>query len=604
MKVPKIELSPLRQIGFILREVVKLLWATSPFMTIALIASNILNSLTILPTLYLDKYFLDTIIGNIGKPWQPIFKIILILMTLRFINSTVKSVSNRLIGFYNRFLSRRLSSKIDALIGQKYSEIDVPTIEDPKFKDRYSKVEREGGARASTMVSSFAELPLYISGIISSLSIFIFFQPILAVLAVGFLIPALIIDAKFVKLDYKMESGLSPKYRLRGMLGYYLIQSKSYLEQRLLNIGNYIVQKLIKVQDEINTTKEKLVKNRMVSRTLINLPQDIFFYGLDIYFAYLAIIQQITVGSAQAYVRAIATFKENLSGLVGAFLEFYENYLYISDLVWFLNLQPSRNPNVGENFPKKMTSGIKFDHVWFKYPESDNWILKDINFSIEAKENVALIGENGAGKTTLVKLLGGFYEPTQGSITVNGTKVTDYKSREYLKNLSILFQDFEAYDFTARESIGYGNIEKVDNLKEVKKYAAMTDVDTWIESLPLKYENSLSRHYEKGITPSSGQWQRIGLARTLIKDSQMLVLDEPTSNVDPQAEEDIFNKVLKLGKDKILVFISHRFSTVRRADKILLLDNGTITEQGQHDELMKLEGKYAHLFNLQAKSYQ
>lgn len=604
LKLPKIELSPLAQISFILREVTKLLWSTSPQLTILLVAVNIVNSLTILPTLYLDKYFLDTIIGNIGKPWQPVFHVIFFIVLFRFINGTIKSITNRLIGYSNRFLSRKLANKIDALVGEKYSQIDVSLIEDPKFKDRYSKVEREGSSRAFPIVSSFADLPLYISGIISSLSIFILFRPWLAVLAIGFLIPTLIVDAKFIKLDYKMETDLSPKYRLSGMLAYYLIQSRSYLELRLLRISKYLVKKFSDVQNEITSTKQKLVKNRVATRSLVSLPQDIFFYSLDIYFAFLAVVQQITVGSAQAYVRAVATFRDNLGGLVGAFLQFYENYLYVSDLVWFLNLAPSRSPQAGQAFPKEIRAGISFDHVWFKYPESKEWILKDVNFSINPAENIALIGENGAGKTTLVKLLAGFYEPSQGKVTINNVEIDHYRLDDYWKNIAVLFQEFEYYDFTAQESIGYGNIDKMDQIQEVRKYAKMTDIDKWIETLPLKYQNSLSRHFEKGVQPSSGQWQRIGLARTLIKDSQILILDEPTSNVDPQAEEDIFNKVLKLGKEKTLIFISHRFSTVRRADRILLLEKGTITESGTHSELMKKRGKYAHLFNLQAKNYQ
>ncbi len=604
LKLPKIELSPVSQIKFILREVTKLLWTTSPRMTISLVLVNIVNSLTILPALYLDKYFIDTIVNNIGKPWQGAVRIIAFIVLLRFINGTVKSITNRLIGYYNRFLSRRLADKIDVLVGEKYSQIDVSLIEDPKFKDRYSKVEREGSSRALPLVSSFADLPLYVSGIISSLSIFIFFQPWLAVLAIGFLIPVLIVDAKFIKLDYKIETELSPKYRLRGMLGYYLIQSRSYLELRLLRINKYLVNRLAEVQNHITTLKQNKVKSRVTTRSLVSLPQDVFFYSLDIYFAFLTIIHQITIGSALAYVRAVSSFRDNLGGLVGAFLQFYENYLYVSDLVWFLHLQPNRNPQAGKAFPKKIRSGINFDHVWFKYPESKEWILKDVNLAIKPAENIALIGENGAGKTTLVKLLAGFYQPTQGKVTIDNIEIDRYRLDDYWKNIAVLFQDFEFYDFTAQESIGYGNIDKVNQIQEVRKYAKMTDIDKWIESLPLKYQNSLSRHFEKGVQPSSGQWQRIGLARTLIKDSHILILDEPTSNVDPQAEEDIFNKVLKLGKEKILIFISHRFSTVRRADKIILLEKGAISEQGSHEQLMKLGGKYAHLFNLQAKSYQ
>lgn len=251
-----------------------------------------------------------------------------------------------------------------------------------------------------------------------------------------------------------------------------------------------------------------------------------------------------------------------------------------------------------------LQAGITFNHVWFKYPGLDTWILQDVSFTVTPTENIALVGENGAGKTTLVKLLAGFYQPTRGQILIDGLPVSDYSRLSYWRRLAVFFQEFEAYDFNARESIAYGNLDKIDDLSEVKRYAQMTDIDAWIDTLGQKYEHPLSRSYEQGVSPSTGQWQRLALTRTLIKDSSILILDEPTSNVDPQAEENIFNEVLDLGKNKIIIFISHRFSTVRRADRIFVLDKGTIIEQGSHDELLKKKGQYAHLFKLQAKNYQ
>jgi len=604
-KLPQIELSPLSQVWFVLKKTGGLLWQTDRNALIWTTILNILNSATILPTLYLDMVFLDTLVKSIGvSNLRPALQTIIWIVIGRFTISTFKGIAGRIIGTYDDSLSRGLNAKLDELLGLKYSQIDVSVVEDPKFKDRYGKIEREGGDRAWRLVSSFAEFPRYISGIVSSLAIFIFFQPIIVLFSIAFLIPQFIIDAKLIKKRYKISDDLKTKYRIWGMLSYYLVRTRSYLELRLLNIAKYLTHKMALVQKEIITSWINLGKERLVARTLVVIPQDIFSFALDVYFAFLAITQKITIGSAQAYIRAIANFRESLSGLVGAILQFYENYLYMVDLVWFLNLQPSKNPAHGKPFPKKVTTGIQFSHVWFKYPESENWILKDVNFFINAAENIALVGENGAGKTTLVKLLAGFYEPTKGKITVDGLPVNKYKRNDYWKNISVLFQDLEGYDMTAQESIGYGNIAKVDNLTEIRKYAKMTDIDQWIQSLPLKYKNPLSRHYEKGVSPSFGQWQRIGLARTLIKNSQILVLDEPTSNVDPQAEEEIFNQVLKLGKEKILVFISHRFSTVRRADKILVLEKGTISESGSHEQLMKQDNTYARLFHLQAKSYQ
>ena len=595
----------LNQVFFVTKSVARLLWATDKKMFFWLLTFNILNSTVILPVLYLDKMFIDTLIRNIGvSNWQVGFKTILLIVAARYLLSLFRGITRRGVGYTNETLARSYNAKIDELLAKQHSVLDISRIESSDFKDRFAKIEREGGNRAFQIVSSFADFPRTISGIISAMLIFITFKPVIIFLSVVFTIPSVILDAIFTKKGYLTEESLKTKYRIWGMLTYYLIRAKSYMELRLLGVSDFLISKMSSIQTEIIEKKRVNREQRVLGRTLVSIPEDLYFYGLDAYFGFLAITTQITIGSAQAYIRAIATFKENFTDLTGAIVQYYENYLYVADLIWFLDLKSAQDVEVGLELMPAFKKGIVFKDVWFRYPGSEKWIISGVNFEIGKNDNIALVGENGAGKTTLVKLICGFYSPTKGEVLVNGINVKNLSLKSYWKNLAVLFQDFEDYDFSARESIGYGNIEKINDLAEVKKYAKMADIDTWIESLPLKYETPLSRWYDKGVSPSGGQRQRIGIARTLIKDSKIVVLDEPTSNVDPQAEEDIFNEVLKLGKNKILIFISHRFSTVRRADKILLLDEGTIAEQGSHESLMKQNKEYARLFNLQAKSYQ
>lgn len=216
---------------------------------------------------------------------------------------------------------------------------------------------------------------------------------------------------------------------------------------------------------------------------------------------------------------------------------------------------------------------------------------------------MASVGDNGAGKTTIIKLLSGFYKPQKGEILLNEVDIFDFEGRDYKKLMAVLFQDFSQYPFTARESIGIGNTLKIKNMNQVKKYAQMVGIDDFIEGLPLKYENPLAKEFDKGVELSKGQWQRIALARILFRNSRILVLDEPTSNVDPEAEEEIFEKIMKLAKEKMLILISHRFSTVKKADKIVVLQGGRIKELGNHHDLIANNSTYAQLFNLQAKAY-
>ncbi len=250
------------------------------------------------------------------------------------------------------------------------------------------------------------------------------------------------------------------------------------------------------------------------------------------------------------YLRAAYSFQHNLTGLVDSFLELYENYLFITDLVWFLGLKPTISSG-SKKFPLEIKRGIEFKNVWFRYKEDQPWVLRGINFSIKIGESVAIVGENGAGKTTLIKLLCRFYEPQKGEILIDGVNIKEYHREGLWENLAVLFQDFE-----------------------------------------------------KGVNPSSDQWQRIGFFRVLLRDAQIVVLDEPTSNVDAKAKEEIFKEIGQFAKNKILILISHRFSTVRQASKILVMDKGRIIEEGSHKQLMTKKGTYAELFQIQAKGYQ
>lgn len=605
LKFPKIELSPLFQVGFILKKVGQLLWETDKRSIFWIVILNTLGGVLIFPGLYLDKIFIDTLIKLTGQTaWFEGLKVIIVVVTIRLFMGLTRDIILRINNLLDNRLGRRFDMFMDVAFARKYVDLDVPTIENPEFQDRFQQVQRQGGSRARQLVTMFGDLPQYIGGIVSALAIFAYSQPIVLIISLILIIPTIFIDSKYTRLSYEIDEKLRLPNRVWGMLNYYLVRAKSYLELRVLGIGDYLIKKLSDAQDEVHEARDNYYKSRTISRFWVNLPEMFFSHSLDVYFAFLALTQKITIGTAQIYVRATASFRSDLHNLLNTLVQFYENYLYVTDLIWFLGLKPVGEEKQDKNFPKKITKGIKFDHVWFKYSGSDTWIIKDVNFEIGAHENMALIGENGAGKTTLMKLLAGFYVPDKGKITIDGIEINRFIKESYWRNLAFMPQNFEAYDFSTRESIGYGNVQKIDNLSAIKKYAKLVGIDEWVETLALKYDNPISRFYVKGVDPSGGQWQKIGIARTLIKEAPIVVLDEPTSNVDPQAEEDIFNKVLSIGKNKILIFISHRFSTVRRAEKILLLNNGTITEQGKHEELMNLNGKYARLFALQAKSYQ
>lgn len=594
----------LRQIVFTFTQTAKLIWSTNRTLLILAFAINILSGVLIFPTLYLEKLTIDALVGSIGNPfWQEALRGLGLLFFLRITIGILQSAISRTSGFLQYSVARSFSGHVDILLGQKMSQLDMETVEDPDFKDRFNKVERESGQRVWGLAMPLLQIPNFFFSLFSTFGLLFFFNPLIALLVFILAIPEFFLDARFTKLEYQLQSSKSAKYRMWGWLTYYLTKAKSLLEVRILAISPHFLKRIKEIQDDIIGQTLTLRRQRETAHFLTFLPQNILSFGFSLYLGFLVIVEKVSVGSAEMYLRAVSSFQGSLTGLVGAFLDLYENYLFVTDLIWFLDLKPTISSGK-KRFPKKIKNGIEFKDVWFKYKEDKPWILKGVNLFIKKGESLAIVGENGAGKTTFIKLLCRFYDPQKGEILIDGVNLKDYDREDYWKNLAVLFQNFEGFPFTARESIGYGRISEVDNLTLVQQSAKKSVIDDYISSLPLKYENPLAAEFEKGTEPSIGQWQRIGLARVLMRGAQIVILDEPTSNVDPKSEEEIFGKISTLAKGQNLILISHRFSTVRRAEKICVMDKGKITEIGTHEELMKLKGTYHQLFNLQAKSYQ
>lgn len=587
------------------RQILALAYRVNPVLLILVTFINSIWGLTNLPVLYINKLLIDVVIASLGKPdWNVFLKPIIILILTRSAIELVRSVVSRYSWRLNNNLTRRIAAHMDVILGEKLNSLDIPTLESSEFQDKYKKVERESNQRIWGMISSLSEVPNAVFTILSAVIPILSFNPLIGLAVVLVHIPEAVVNAKLAKKEYQKIEKLSFKYRLWGWINYHLINSKHYYENKILGNTDHLVRKMQDIQKEILDEDYRMGILRANSRSFFaDVPNFFLSFILNLYFFTLAIMGRISLGLAQMLYQASSTLGAGFGQLFNNVSNVYENYLFVSDFTWFINLKPQNYS--GKAIPSKVfKQGIDFEDVWFKYPNSPDWTLKGISFHIGPKENIALVGENGAGKTTTIKLLCGFYKPGKGKILVNGKDIFHYSPDAYMKILGVLFQDFSEYPFTARESIGFGDVSNLASLPEIQSAARQTDIDEFIQSLPLKYENPLTKEFEKGIEPSKGQWQRIALARTLFRKSQIIILDEPTSNVDPKAEEEIFEKIIKLTKNQILILISHRFSTVRRANKILLLEDGKILEQGTHKQLMDLKKKYAHLFHLQAKSYR
>lgn len=594
------------QIIFVVRHTLRIVAFANPKLLAGILILGVIGGITIVPILYLDRLVVDTLIANIGTSnVNEVVSSVSLLVLARIVISIFDQISGVANRFMRRMLSWEMGMRIDTLMAEKNSMLDIATLENPEFKDKYTKIERESGRRAFDLLMPLTDIPSQLVGFISTISILFVFSPWVALGVLLFSFPQMFIDSKFIKKWYNLSEKMAPLDRMRGWLTYYLVRNDNFMELKLLNLTEYLKGKMEKIQKQIISERIVLYKKDALAEIVSQLPLIIFELITSVFLVFQVVIEAITIGSFQLYLRALRSAQSDFRSLTSSFLSLFENYMYVADLVWFLDLKPDIEVSGGDKKVENNDITIEFKDVWFKYTKKQDWTLKGISFVINPKDNIALVGINGAGKSTLIKLLARFYDPTKGEILVNGVDLKEYNLASWRKHMAVLFQEFESYPFSAKESIGYGDVENFKGLQEIRQAAEMTGMHGFIDKLPLKYKNPLDPQFDKGVKPSTGQRQRLGISRMLFrKNAQVIIMDEPTASVDPQAEEDIFKELVKHASDKILIFVTQRFSTVRLADRIFVMDDGKIIEQGTHKELIELDGKYAHLFKLQAKGYQ
>lgn len=594
------------QIWFVFKHTILIVSEVNKGLVVSVFVLGIISGLTIIPSLYLDRLIIDTLIAGVGASdvRDTVFYIISLVFA-RLLISIFVQIANSFNRFLRRTLSWQLNMQIELLISRKNAELDLSTLEDSKFRDKYTKIERESSNRAFNLLMPLTDIPSALAGFISTIGILLVFSPLIAVGTILFSIPQIFFSSKFIRKWYDLSDELAPLNKVRGWLVYYLVRNNNFMELKLLDLPKHLTKKMQVLQRKIIKARMGLHKQELLSEVFAQLPILVFELIVSVWLVVQVVVAAITIGSFQLYLRALRTAQNDFKMLTSSLLSIFENYIYIADLIWFLELKPKVEINDGTRMLNTDNVTIEFRDVWFKYHDKQKWTLKNINFRINENENIALVGVNGAGKSTLIKLLTRFYDPTRGEILVNGINLKEYSISNWRKHLAVLFQEFESYPFTAKESIGYGDVENIANIGDIQLAAKLTSMHDYIMELPKGYNNPLDPQFQGGVRPSTGQRQRLGISRMLFrKNAEVIIMDEPTASVDPQAEEDIFKELVKHATEKILIFVTQRFSTVRLADRIFVMDDGKITEQGTHQELIEKDGKYAHLFKLQAKGYQ
>jgi ATP-binding cassette subfamily B protein len=459
------------------------------------------------------------------------------------------------------------------------------------------------GRSVWSLVIPMSTFPEIIFTIIATAIPIFSFQPLIIIPCIILALPNIMVGISASKEWHALSTEFSPKWRVWSALEDFAIKGRYLYENKILGHVEVLLNRRLKMSNE-NFQKRRAISTKYAKkRQVTQLPMALFQTGTKLYLYYLAISQVLTLGTAQITSSAIDRFIGNIGRLIRQANDVFQNYLFITDYQNFMAL-PEENQTLGNAIPVTLKEGIEFRDVWFKYDHSPNWILKGVSFKVDPKDNIAIVGENGAGKTTLIKLICRFYEPQKGEILLNGQNIKDFNIKDYRFHLSALFQDFAQYPFSVEDNIHFGDIVKKKTSRGIKNAAKLTGIVDFVKSLPLGFKNPLDKEFAGGVEPSKGLWQRVALARILYRDAHILILDEPTSNVDPESEEQIFADVLRVAKNKIVFLVSHRFSTVRKADKILVLEKGLAVEYGSHQNLIKQNGRYKELFSLQAQSYQ
>ncbi|MEO8084353.1 MAG: ABC transporter ATP-binding protein [Ardenticatenales bacterium] len=494
---------------------------------------------------------------------------------------------------------------VQLMIMEHANRLDLRFFEDPEFYDSLQQAQREASRRPVAMIEQLFGLARSAITFLSMIALMSSLGPWVAVAALLAPIPSFIASSRYGWQGYLMSRRQSPD---RRRMGYYLdlLTRDTYNKEiKLFGLGGHFIDRWREIADRFYQENRTLVRRRYLMAFALGSLTTVVTSGTFLYVALQAARRRLTLGDLTFYSQAVGQVQSSFSGILSGLSDMYENSLYLGTLYDFLDHEPDiRSPENPRALRLPMREGVEFRDVTFTYPGKTEPAVRNVSFRIRPEEAVALVGQNGAGKTTIVKLLTRLYDPDAGQILIEGHDVREYDLADIHAAIGVIFQDYVTYFFSARENIGLGRLEAIDDRARVEDAAGKSGAAGFIDQLPKGYETILGRWFDEGYQLSGGEWQKVALARAFMRDAEILILDEPTASLDARAEHEIFTRMKDLTRGKMTLFISHRFSTVRLADRIIVLEHGAVTEQGTHEELLAAGRLYAELFNLQAEAYR
>lgn len=580
----------------------KLIWKTSRWMTVTNILLRLVKSAIPLAVLYVGKEIIDEVIHLIDQP-EADARYLWTMVGLELGLVLLSDLINRGITLLDSLLGDLFSNQTSVDLIRHAAQLDLYQFEDPEFYDKLERARRQTNGRTVLMSQVLSQLQDMNTIIFLGAGLIVFNPWLILILFIA-LIPSFLGESHFNQRSYSLTQSWTPERRELDYLRYIGASDQTAKEVKIFNLSGFLANRFKAVSDRYYRANRDLAIKRAGWGSLLSAIGAAAYYGAYIFIILQTISGSITVGTMTFLSGSFNRMQGMLQAIMSRFSRITEGALYLQDLFSFFAIQPLiQSSEKSLPVPRPIQEGIIFENVSFKYPNTERWAIRNLSFHLKKSEKLALVGENGAGKTTLVKLLARLYEPTAGRILLDGVDIRNYNLKDLRENVGIIFQDYIRFQLRASENIAVGNIEQLAEMGEIEQAAQKSLADTVVEELPDKYQQMLGRRFAKGVELSGGQWQKIALARAYMRDAQLLILDEPTSALDARAEHEVFLRFSELIHGKMAVLISHRFSTVRMADRILFLENGRLLELGSHEELMLKDGKYAELFSLQAKGY-
>ncbi|MDP5172302.1 MAG: ABC transporter ATP-binding protein/permease [Bacteroidia bacterium] len=579
----------------------KLIWATSPGMTFANILLRLLQAGIPVSTLYLGKLIVDEVValmqshGDQAALWWYVG----IELALGLFSAGL----GRTISLVDALLGDLLSNKTSEQLIEHAAKLDLEQFEDAKFYDKLERARQQTTARTFLMSQILGEVQDAITVIFLGVGL-VAFNPWLILILFLAVIPAFLSELHFNQRSYSMTRNWTPERRELDYIRFVGASDQMAKEVKIFGLAQYLKERFAKLAHTYYEANKGLAIRRAGWGFLFTGLGTLGYYAAYVVIILQAISGSITLGDLTFLSGSFARMRGLLQSMLTQLSSIAQSALYLQDLFEFLNLKPTiASPAQARPFPVPVKEGFSFEQVSYKYLGSEKYAIKDLSFRLHPGEKLALVGENGAGKTTLVKLISRLYDPTEGRILLDGHDLKEYDLASLRENIGVIFQDFIRFNLKAGENIAVGRIDAREESQRIEDAAQRSLADTVVESLPEGYNQMLGKRFDGGVDLSGGQWQKIALARAYMRDAQLLILDEPTSALDARAEFEVFERFADLTKGKMAVLISHRFSTVRMADRILVIEQGKLQENGSHAELLALNGTYAELFNLQAQGY-